>query len=172
MALLVLVLATACDDADEPFPGCPGEERVPAFCAGEADERCTCNTCELNAQGEARCVLVLTQSSTTCRPDGSDWATCGCPAGPPRAECLAACETMRCTEACDERSALSCMQRCQDFFEQYQARRGAPNEPCATAIATYAVCMPEYGCPSAPPCVGHADWDPLRDLYLAECGGP
>ena len=168
MLVLALALPAACDD--DPFPGCPGEARLPAFCGAEPDELCTCNLCELQEDGQARCNLALSQSAATCRADGSDWATCGCTTGRPRPECAAACETMRCTDACDDRSVVSCQQRCQDFFDQHEARRGAPSEACAVAIATVAVCMPDRGCPQAPPCEGVADWDPQRDLYLSECG--
>ncbi len=167
--VVALALPGACGD-DDPFPGCPGEARLPAFCGVEPDELCTCNQCELQEDGQVRCTLALFQSAATCRADGSDWATCSCPTGRPRAECAGACETMRCTGECDELSVLSCQQRCQDLFDDHEGRRGAPSDACAVAIAKLAVCMPAGGCPQAPLCEGIEEWELQRDLYLSECG--
>lgn len=166
----MLLSPTGCDDAEEavPFPGCSAEERTPAFCSGDPAERCACNQCDVTS---GICTRALFLEPATCRADGSDFATCGCTSGPPRAECSDACATMRCAEGCDAQSVLACEQRCQDFFVQHEELHGPAGEGCAVAIATVALCMAEDGsCPAAPPCVGLQDWRTLRFQYEVACG--
>ena len=166
---LAPALAGACHDGD-PFPGCPGQERVPALCSDTPEGPCTCNDHGLQRDGQVFSTLTAIQAPARCRKDGSDWETCDCPTGARREECVAACATMRCTAACDDRSVVSCEQRCQDFFDDHEHRRGAPpDRECAVAIATIALCTYRAGCPEAPPCVEAPGPGAQADLYDSAC---
>jgi len=165
-----LTLPGACGD-DEPFPACPGEERVPAFCGPEPEQTCRCDDSALLPDGQVFWQFEGTVVAATCRADGSDWETCNCEPTPAPEACVVACQTMRCTEACDDHSVLLCQQRCQHFFREHEARRGAAaDEACALAIATLALCNPEDGCSDAPPCDDTPDADAQAELFRSECG--